>query len=242
MAAAWIKRSKLYFSSYLCSLTATPSPKLYCHACYFFCIVPKCLEDNFSNPPHPPFSVQSQACWLENRLFLMDKNVFSAEYLNWVCDLTSFIPPPKTPHTSFTNSAGGFNLNGGEGVLEEGTGAECGYSDDGYGGVGEVEISAAKVALYLALDTVARAKNKERLTQLMLYVKSWFRSSPSVCRWVLEQARATNTTDIPQPFVNAIAPALFFLLFSRSRLFSSLFFDISPLFFAFFSPYYRYVL
>ena len=106
----------------------------------------------------------------------MDKNIFSAEYLNWVCDLTALIPPPpKTPYPVSPRTAA-TAWGGGEG-----------NSDDT--DVDEVEISAAKVALYLALDTVARAKDKERLTQLMRYVRSWFRASPAVCRWALEQAR-----------------------------------------------------
>lgn len=96
----------------------------------------------------------------------MDKNVFSTEYLNWLCDLTALVPPPST-----TNADGGVIARG----------------DDG--DVDEVESSAAKVALYLALDTVARARDKERLPQLMLYVKRWFQGSPSICKWALEQVR-----------------------------------------------------
>lgn len=100
----------------------------------------------------------------------MDKNVFSAEYLNWVCDLTALVPPPKIPYLSPPQV--------------HDTGAK-GDVDD----VDEVESSAAKVALFLALDTIARAKDKDRLSQLMLYTRSWFRASPSVCRWALVQVR-----------------------------------------------------
>lgn len=118
-----------------------------------------------------------QACWLENRLFLMDKNVFSAEYLNWICDLTAMVPPPtRKPHILSKT----LEKNDGSGVAEKNAN---GWDAD------VVESSAAKVALYLALDTVARAKDKERLSQLMLYVRSWFRASPSLCRWALEQVR-----------------------------------------------------
>lgn len=106
---------------------------------------------------------------MENRLFLMDKNVFSSEYLDWVCDLTALVPPPRVP-PSGSGSAEGARIAAG--------------GDD----VDEVELSTAKVALFLALDTVARAKDKERLSQLMGYAKRWFRSSPTVCRWALEQA------------------------------------------------------
>lgn len=110
----------------------------------------------------------------------MDKNVFSAEYLNWVCDLTTLVPPPKTPYFSVTPSTAD-----GEG---DGSGQNNGDVEVDVD-VDEVESSAAKVALYLALDTVARAKDKERLSQLILYVRNWFRGSPSVCRWALEQVR-----------------------------------------------------
>lgn len=107
----------------------------------------------------------------------MDKNVFSAEYLNWVCDLTAMVPPPTRKSHNLSKPLG---TNDGSGVAENNA---DGWDED------VVETSAAKVALYLALDTVARAKDKERLSQLMLYVRSWFRASPSVCRWALEQVR-----------------------------------------------------
>lgn len=133
--------------------------------------------------PHPPpprrvarFLCVMQACWLENRLFLMDKNVFSAEYLNWVCDLTALVPPPKLSYFPLSPVGTTAGVNGGD---------TCGGDDDD---VDTVEISAAKVALYLALDTVARAKDKERLSQLTRYLRSWFQASPAVCRWALEQA------------------------------------------------------
>lgn len=120
-----------------------------------------------------------QACWIENRLFLMDKNVFSAEYLNWVCDLTAMVPPPKMQPDHPCDSASGGAT---------GAGGVHGHEDD----VDEVELSAAKVALFLALDTVARARDKERLSQLMQYARSWFRASPAVCRWALEQVGRTG--------------------------------------------------
>ncbi|CAM9266723.1 unnamed protein product [Scytosiphon promiscuus] len=107
---------------------------------------------------------------MENRLFLMDKNVFSAEYLNWVCDLTALVPPPQRNKAHRRRPSHHDDSSSGD--------------DD----VDEVELSAAKVALFLALDTVARAKDKERLSQLMRYARGWFRASPAVCRWALEQA------------------------------------------------------
>lgn len=115
---------------------------------------------------------------MENRLFLMDKNVFSAEYLNWVCDLTAMVPPPKTlPNRTPSDTAASGGVTGAGGARQSHDG------DD----IDEVELSAAKVALFLALDTVARARDKERLSQLMQYARSWFRASPAVCRWALEQ-------------------------------------------------------
>lgn len=113
----------------------------------------------------------------------MDKNVFSAEYLNWVCDLTALVPPPKAPYLSVTPSMASNRDGQGEG---RGHNSDSVHVDVD---VDEVESSAAKVALYLALDTVARAKDKERLSQLILYVRNWFRGSSSVCRWALEQVR-----------------------------------------------------
>ncbi|CAN0216357.1 unnamed protein product, partial [Ectocarpus sp. 12 AP-2014] len=114
-----------------------------------------------------------KACWMENRLFLMDKNVFSSEYLDWVCDLTALVPPPRVRPSGSGSGSGS----------AEGARIAAGGDD-----VDEVELSTAKVAMFLALDTVARAKNKERLSQLMGYAKRWFRASPTVCRWALEQA------------------------------------------------------
>ncbi|CAM9476777.1 unnamed protein product, partial [Choristocarpus tenellus] len=32
-----------------------------------------------------------------NRLFLRDKNLFSREYLGWISELVSLLPPPPTP-------------------------------------------------------------------------------------------------------------------------------------------------
>lgn len=138
---------------------------------------------------------------MENRLFLMDKNVFSAEYLNWVCDLTALVPPPprnKLPRrrpshhhhedspssSAGTAPAGGVHDTATNGTVAPGAREDV---DDGDDDVDEVELSAAKVALFLALDTVARAKDKERLSQLMRYARGWFRASPAVCRWALEQ-------------------------------------------------------
>lgn len=115
---------------------------------------------------------------MENRLFLMDKNVFSAEYLNWVCDLTAMVPPPKTPPDHPSDTA----ASSSRAATTKAKGASERKDD-----VDEVELSAAKVALFLALDTVARARDKERLSQLMQYARSWFRASPAVCRWALEQ-------------------------------------------------------
>ncbi|CAM9129475.1 unnamed protein product, partial [Discosporangium mesarthrocarpum] len=58
-------------------------------------------EDDWSPPwsgvPHPSGLVPQsifQACWQENRYFLMDKNLFSTEYLGWLAKLISLVPPP----------------------------------------------------------------------------------------------------------------------------------------------------
>ena len=127
----------------------------------------------------------AQSCWWDNRLFHEDRNIFDPGYINWVCDLTQLVSPPKTP---FLPSAASTPLPPSN---APGATAEAGDGDEkdvrSTGDVDDVEDTAAKVALYLALDTVARAKDKGMLSQLMLYVRSWFRSKPSVCRWALEE-------------------------------------------------------
>ena len=138
---------------------------------------------------------------MENRLFLMDKNVFSTEYLNWVCDLTALVPPPPLPSPETTGGMGhadpaSHSASAAAGGVHSGVGAANGALDKhhlrrlehGHDDLDEVELSAAKVALFLALDTVARARDKDRLPQLMTYIRDWFRASPSVCRWALDQA------------------------------------------------------
>ncbi len=159
---------------------------------------------------------------MENRLFLMDKNVFSAEYLNWVCDLTALVPPPppsaptrpaakvRPPPApgaaaSAKNSgaaaaaataapAGALGRVGGGDADERDGDAGAGGDEEGVeGDVDEVELSAVKVALFLALDTVARARDKDRLPHLMRYAREWFRASPAVCRWALEQVGHEHT-------------------------------------------------
>ena len=122
----------------------------------------------------------TQSCWRDNRLFHEDRNIFDAGYINWVCDLTQLVAPPKTP---FLPSAASTPLPPSNAPRVT---AEAG---DGDVDVDEVEDTAAKLALYLAMDTVARAKDKSRLSKLVLYVRSWFRSKPSICRWALEEVR-----------------------------------------------------
>ena len=124
--------------------------------------------------------------WWNNRLFHEDRNIFDAGYINWVCDPTQLVAPPKTP---FLPSAASTPLppsNAPRATAEAGDKDVCCTGDVD---VDNIEDTAAKLALYLALDTVARAKGKDRLSQL-LYVRSWFLSKPSICGWGLEEVRS----------------------------------------------------
>ena len=38
--------------------------------------------------------------WRDNRLFLLDENVFNEGYISWTRDLTQLLPPSKTPSRS----------------------------------------------------------------------------------------------------------------------------------------------
>lgn len=104
----------------------------------------------YSPHPHPRTRARAhttaapeyeQACWLENRLFLMDKNIFSPEYLNWVCDLMALIPPPPPPSPPATPPLKPVGHDGGEereGVLQPGN-----------GGVGDGELQPWNFRLYI---------------------------------------------------------------------------------------------